>query len=87
MKGGYEPVPPLDDRIKHAMRLVGGPYRIWSNIDHGEGTGEAYSFVKRDFIVAWKLAPAVGTVAALEAVSDAKLLGELKALAHGRTDT
>src|SRR5215831_1453046 len=37
-RGGPEPVPPLDRRTERAMRAVGGPYQIWSNTDHGEGT-------------------------------------------------
>lgn len=82
----YDPVPRLDMRTERAMRALGGPHAVWATADYGEGTTENYPFVKRDFIAAWRLAPAVEKVAAraLEA-QNPKLLGKVKALAQAKS--
>jgi hypothetical protein len=56
--GTYQAPPPLDRRIETAMRAVGGPGQIWWAITQ-EIDQSKYAFVKRDFLVAWKRAPAV----------------------------
>ena len=74
----FDPPEALDPRTERAMRALGGPHAVWSCCDQGEGTTEAYPFVRRDFIAAYKLAPAVDAVVALS-LSDGgfqKLLGE-----------
>jgi len=73
-----DPVPPLDPRTEHALRATGGPYQVWSNLDGGE----AYPFLKKDFLASWKRAPAVDLVALRAATEN--LPPEIKALAEAK---
>jgi hypothetical protein len=53
----YAP-PPLDRRTETAMRAVGGAARVWWAITL-EDDQTQYGWVKKEFIAAWKRAPAV----------------------------
>jgi hypothetical protein len=56
--GTYQAPPPLDRRIETAMRAVGGPGRVWWAINQ-EIDQSDYGWIKKEFVAAWKRAPAV----------------------------
>jgi hypothetical protein len=54
--GGYEfKPPPLDARTEHTCRMIGHYPRIWASL-YDE---EKYTWVKKEFIASWKMAPEV----------------------------
>jgi hypothetical protein len=56
--GTYQAPPLLDRRSETAMRAVGGAARVWWAITL-EDDQTQYGWVKKEFIAAWKRAPAV----------------------------
>jgi len=75
--GKHHPPPKLDARTEIALRAVGGPSRISWAINQ-EGDESQYGWIKREFIAAWKRAPAVQQ----HLLSDAETLKTLTGAHH-----
>jgi hypothetical protein len=53
--GSYQAPPRLDERSELALRAVGGPSRVSMALEQDE----QFAWVKKEFLAAWKRAPAV----------------------------
>lgn len=77
--GIYEPPPKLDERTATALRACGGPSRVLAAVDTENDESE-YGWVKKEFVAAWKRAPAVQTALGQEpTLEPAEIIKRLKA--------
>jgi hypothetical protein len=70
-RGEWKPIAPLPPRSEHAIRAVGGYERVWLDIQNDQ-----YTWVKREWIEAWKRAEKVQEILELAAPADRKRLTE-----------
>ena len=64
----WKQIPPLPARTEHALRAIGGYERVWYDVQ-----GNQYTWLKREFVDAWKRAPKVREALAINAAERKQL--------------